>query len=369
MPETEMRVTEEEYGSHHELLLDGQSVSGLSVIDRTMRIGASPVHMGGIGGVWTDRAHRNKGYARQVLEHSNVWMEAHDYDCATLFGIPDFYPKFGYAVCLPDCRVEVRTRNAERAALTLTARPFTPEDLPALREIYAENNADLSGSMVRGDKTSFFRKGSDYEGKPEGFVFADSAGAIQAYAGRDKSEDHVTIFEVGARRPEYYGDIARWAADRAVELRVEHVTFCLPPDHLCAARLSLYGAKQTLRFARSGEGMGRLLNLSRFLEKTLPEWTRRASATQGLAPGTALRLETDIGGATLRWTGEAVSLEAAQPSATVRLPQWRLMQLAMGYYGAELAFSFPEVQAEGDLSLFRALFPRRLPYMWRADHF
>ena len=54
-------------------------------------------------------------------------MTQEGFDCAILFGIPDFYDKFGYAVCLPECRTEMRTRDAERADATLTARPYTPD--------------------------------------------------------------------------------------------------------------------------------------------------------------------------------------------------------------------------------------------------
>jgi predicted acetyltransferase len=370
MPDIEIRATARDHGTQHELLIDGKYASGLGIVDLVMRIGEATVRMGGIAGVHTDRAHRNKGLARRVLEHSNAWMEANAYDCAILFGIPDFYHKFGYAVCLVESKVEVRTRSAERAPTTLAVRAFTPDDLPAVQGIYAANNADLTGSVVRSDKTHWFSKGSTYEADVEAFVFTDSANQVVAYASRDKSNEEVVIGEVGARCPEYYADIVRWAADHAIELRVETIRFYLPPDSLCVAYLSQYGVRQTLIFPRNGEGMGRIIHLQRFMEKTLPEWTRRADAAHTVTPGAALRLETDIGSVTLRRTENALVLaEDAKPTGRVRLPQWRLMQLAMGYYSADLASAFPEVQAEGDLSLFHALFPRRLPYIWRTDHF
>jgi hypothetical protein len=370
MADGEIRVTAGDGSFSHALLLHGEAVSELAVVDLTMRIGIASVRMGGIAGVGTDDKHRKKGYARRVLENCNVWMEENGFDCALLFGIPDFYHKFGYAVCLPQCRVEVATRAAERASGSLGVRLFTPDDLPALRAIYAATNADLTGSIVRGEKTRWFRKGTRYRMPVEVFVFTGEAGAIVAYAVRDATEDAVNIGEVGALRPEYYADVARWAADRAVELRRERVRFFVPPDSACAVWLTQYGAEQKLSYPGNADGMGRLLRLNDFFTKTLPEWTRRARAAAPLPAGTSLRLETDLGGVTLRWTGDAVTLEAAaQASGSVRLPQWRLMQLAMGYYGAELTLSLPEVQADGDLLLLHTLFPRRLAFMWLADHF
>src|SRR5262249_49323551 len=146
----------------HELMLEGECVSSLAVVDLDMRIGAASVRMGGIAGVGTNNKHRRRGYARRLLENSTAWMTENGFDCAMLFGIPDFYDKFGYAVCLPACRFEVQTRDAERAPATLVRRPYAPEDPPAVQQIYAANNADLSGSIVRSEKTSWFGKGSDY---------------------------------------------------------------------------------------------------------------------------------------------------------------------------------------------------------------
>ena len=95
-----------------------------------------------------------------------------------------------------------------------------------------------------------------------------------------------------------------------------------------------------------------------------------AVTDDGEAPGADGLCETDIGALTLLWTGEAVEMgqgEAVQ--SVITLPQLRLMQLAMGYYGAETASALPDVRVTGERDLFCALFPRRLAYMWVSDHF
>src|SRR5688500_988060 len=103
----------------HELMVGGEAVSHLWVQHLRMRVGSAVVRMGGIAGVGTERAHRMKGLSRRVMENSTRWMEAEGFDCATLFGIRDFYDKFGYAPCMLVPRFEVRTRDAERAAASL----------------------------------------------------------------------------------------------------------------------------------------------------------------------------------------------------------------------------------------------------------
>jgi predicted acetyltransferase len=370
MPTEEIRVTPQDWGIHHQLMVDDEEVSNLFVVDRQMRIGAATVRMGGIAGVGTGNKHRKRGYASRVLENSTAWMTENGFDCAMLFGIPDFYHRFGYAVCLPDARYELRTRDAETAHSTLEVRPFVPEDREAILDIYAANCADLTGSIARSAQTTLFPKGSTWESKVEAVVFTDGAGAIQAYAARDLDHDWLRVCEVGVRDLRYAADVARWAADRAVEGRYERVTFLLPPDTPLGAHLAQYGAEQKIRFYRRSDGMGRLLNLESFFAKTSAVWTNRVLRADGVLAGDALRLETDIGGITLVWTGETIEFGTGEAvESVVTLPQHRLMQSAMGYYSGDNVLAFPEVRANGDPALFRALFPRRLPYMWVTDHF
>jgi predicted acetyltransferase len=369
-PDAEMtiRVTPDEKNFHHELRCGEETVSELWVVNLTMRIGVAEVRMGGIAGVGTPQQHRNKGYSRRCLENSNPWMTEEGFDCATLFGISDYYDKFGYAPCLASNTWTLPTRDAERAELHLNARPMEESDLPTLHDLYAQNNTALTGSIVRNDRVKWPQKGSWYGTPSETFLFTNSAGEAVAYATRDKANDRARIIEVGASDPIHYPSILRWAADYAVACRCENIGFLLPTDHPCAQTLTRYGVKLETHFPRNGAGMGRLLRLESFFEKTLPEWTRRAQATTN--PGSSLRLETDIGNITLEWTGDAVALSSQSSVAgTVQLPQYRLMQLAMGYHSADFAPCLPGVTTSGDLTLFQTLFPRRSPYMWVADHF
>lgn len=366
----------ETHGFRHELQVQGETVSSLLVADYTMRIGATGVPMGGIVSVGTKEGYRNRGYSRRVVEHALAWMPANGFNVSILFGIDNYYHKYGYAVCLPECRIEVRTRDAERAESPLTTRPVTEEDRPALHAIYADNYSGLTGSFVRSDHYHWFRKGSNYFVPVEAVVFLDASGDVSAYAVRDASEEHVTVCEVGIRRPEDAAAIVRWAAECAIAIRRETVAFLVPPDGLFADALAVYESKQTLTYPRNGAGgghilgMGRLLRLAPFLERMASEWTRRAHATSGLDAGTTLRLETDIGSARLRWTEEKIVVDDGERGdGCIQLPQWRLMQSTMGYHSPELILSFPEVTVQGDARLFSALFPRRPGYLWKTDQF
>src|SRR5215212_7451757 len=83
------------------LQLDGRQVSRVVIVPMLMRIGAAVVRMDGIGGVGTEEAYRNRGYSRRVMERCVEKMRAGDAALAMLYGIPDFYPKYGFATTGP----------------------------------------------------------------------------------------------------------------------------------------------------------------------------------------------------------------------------------------------------------------------------
>lgn len=76
-------------------------LSRLGLREYQMRFGAAQLKMGGICRVGTKEEHRNKGYSRRVMDHTIVFMSENGFDVSMLFGIPNFYHKFGIEVWFP----------------------------------------------------------------------------------------------------------------------------------------------------------------------------------------------------------------------------------------------------------------------------
>src|SRR5437867_873767 len=91
-----------------DLMIDGGSISRLWIVPFRIRIGAAAVRMEGIGGVGTDDEYRNRGYSRRVLEATVERMLAGEAAVSMLYGIANFYPKFGYATAGPDHLLSLR---------------------------------------------------------------------------------------------------------------------------------------------------------------------------------------------------------------------------------------------------------------------
>src|SRR3954447_25360591 len=100
---TQITVTEHPSGESEVILqLDGKQISRTVIIPMFMRVGAAVLRMDGIGGVGTDEEYRNRGYSRRVLERCVELMRAGDASFSTLYGITDYYPKFGFAMAGPE---------------------------------------------------------------------------------------------------------------------------------------------------------------------------------------------------------------------------------------------------------------------------
>jgi predicted acetyltransferase len=137
-----------DHGWKVEIVKDDQSISRLWIVDRQMRIGRCPVYTGGIAGVGTNPEFRNQGLSRRVLEASVELMRRENYDASFLFGIRDFYHKFGFGTCMPERLLHLDTRDAERAEKSLAMRSMRRSDFAQIARLYNRDNAERTASAT-----------------------------------------------------------------------------------------------------------------------------------------------------------------------------------------------------------------------------
>ncbi|MDP6042033.1 MAG: GNAT family N-acetyltransferase, partial [Candidatus Latescibacteria bacterium] len=131
------------------LALSDTVVSGAGIVKKQMQIGSAVVKMGGIAGVWTDDDHRMKGYASQAMWESIALMEQKHCDMSILFGIADFYHRYGYAVAFASQSMQVATAQLLKLNGSLRARTGRKADLAVMRQLYRRYNAGRSGMDAR----------------------------------------------------------------------------------------------------------------------------------------------------------------------------------------------------------------------------
>jgi predicted acetyltransferase len=345
----------------------------MSVHGMPMRIGSVEVRMGGIGGVWTDKDHRKKGYASIVMSDGVAWMREQGYDLSVLFGIGDFYWRWGFITTLAAPFIEVKTRHAEAASRTCRARKYRDSDLGDYLRIYNRENRTRTASIVR-RKSSWIalRKGLNWGQRPEAFVYTKARKPV-GVAAYSLAADMVACVDLCARSPEAFGGVLRHAADLAIERRVEKIAFHIPVDCAFAEFCREQGCEIAVNVPRVAGGMARIINQGQTFEKIAPELSRRLAASRLHAWNGTIAVKTDLDTTPLAVRRGKVSLAkgGGRASVTLACPQERLTQLLFGFQSVRFCLAHTKTQARGRgaADVLAALFPRGEPFMWVPDHF
>jgi predicted acetyltransferase len=400
---------------------DGQQVSRTVIVPMLMRIGAAVVRMDGIGGVETEEEYRNRGYSRRLNELAVEKMRAGDAALSTLFGIQDFYPKFGFATVGPEYSVTLPLEDPASAPELPSGwrfRPFEVDDLPAVKRIYHTNTKRAVGALVRhdaGDESEETQRLAHSSapaqrigrrawnrlerlttdaGKDSCHVLLDEAGAIRAYAWisrggwwidfryRDAPETF-HIGEVMATDP-VAADVVltacrRWATQRPGDERgspgigsgFQQIEMAIPPDNAVALAATYEGGSFHASHTRNGEFMGRVLDVGRLLHQLRPELAARIGAARIEYSG-QLVVRTDEGEASLSITPDGVSVGNGSGEAVleVEIPQAMLARLCLGAFETrDVLARLPNPPSREAGTLLEALFPKRTPHIYPVDRF
>lgn len=240
---------------------NGETASRLYVVPFRQRIGSAWVRMGGIAGVNTPPKHREKGYARQLLRTAVEWLTGQGYDWSGLFGIGDFYHKYGYLSALSETWVSVPVRWAERAPLHHSMRLMTAEDVPGVLDVYDAANAARTGTVER-DRSKWrgFTKGTAWGVIQQAEVVLQGD-AIAGYVVYDRYAEGVNVAEAAAVSLPAYESILARLAQLAVERRAERLRAYCPADHPFTRLCARYGCDVTVHYPYHRQGMWRILNL------------------------------------------------------------------------------------------------------------
>ena len=128
-------------------------VSTLRVWERRMRVGASLVTMGGIGGVGTHPKYRGVGYASALMRDTIDYLRTTGCDISALFTIiPEaFYRRLGWtSLPLHGFHVPCDSTTDMKRLSDWEISTFDPEaDLDAVARLYDLGNTEQSGTIAR----------------------------------------------------------------------------------------------------------------------------------------------------------------------------------------------------------------------------
>lgn len=347
---------------------DDDNASRLWIVEKTMRIGNAKVRFGGIAGVGTKEEHRMKGYASVVLEASTKLMQDRGYDMGMLFGIRNFYHRFGYGVVFPISRLFVKTENLLQAKEVLRVRAMKKADGVFVGKLYNRLNATRTATVIRPAKWSYFEMSPQFKKPGQAIVIEDTTGRIQGYATWVIRDEQMLVSEIAGTGMVVFETLAKALGKRAKRANVAEVIFDLPADEPFIDFCASYGCERRIVHPLNSDAMGRIIHLRPLMEKLVPEFENRL-ARAGVSGRDVLGLETDIGTVGLHLAkGQVLVDDGGKPN--VIMPQLILTQLVMGYRNIDDVVGAAGVKITPKaLPLLRILFPKRDAYMWWSDRF
>ena len=340
----------------------------LRLTTETVRLGEARLKTGGLGWITTAAHHRQKGVCRALMLDTFKYMQAHNYHVAMLFGIPNFYHRFGFATALFDYTITMDLEDASTVGRgPLRAREAKPGDIPIVQKIHNANDADVSCSLLR----SSAHLTNKWDHRCKGMrVLTNDKGKVVGYFIARKKGDQLAVEEVGVSDEIVCDAVLGACAQRAAEETVGHIQFMTPPSHPFARFLLQFKTTHHMHVVRDSGGMMAFVNLEEALESLIPEWESLLVRSSLFDRRVEITLIVDGVHYRVRASRGTVDVTPYAGISKVSLSSADLMHLVTGYLYVEdiLAKRRRLITAEAR-SLLDVLFPKRDPYVWQFDRF
>ena len=355
-----LRLPKSEWRDHRVVVDDGKVVAFLRVVPRDIYVGRALLRVGGIGGVCTDPSARKKGYASTLMNDATEFMRRDGYDFALLYGIPNFYHKFGYEVVMSRYFLTIPQSDIPDPTAPTARASVTKKDLPALLRLYNAQARFRDGNVLR--KKMWLRKNS--------FKITGPRGRIDAYATWSSQDGSLIVLDAAARDAEA-GRVLLSAVKRVAWTHgIDHVNVRFPFGYpLTDAVRPLNCTLTRVNTFRKG-CMGRVLNLETLARRMRPEWHRLISLSEVLNQSGGLAVQIGDEVLTISFSKGRVTTSVGRGRASSKMPQEKFSQLLFGYApAAEVARADGVRILPRDLRLFEILFPERTSFLFPTDEF
>lgn len=344
----------------------GELLGALRLTTDTVRIGEARLKMGGLGWVATAPRHRRKGVCRRIIEDSIRYMRANGYHISMLFGIPNFYHRFGYVSTLADYSVLVDTFEALTFENPFKASLATPAEVGVIQRIHNANDANSACSLVR----TVAHMHNKWGRWGEWILLKDDQGKPVAYLVEQENGDCLDIVEAGVGEMRVCAAVVRHAGVVAESKGVTRIRFCVPPPSPIARFLSHFRSIHETRIDRDAGGMMAFINVGETLESMIPEWESLLSRSAARELRTEFTLVVNGAVFRIRANRGAVDVSTSPGASKIGLKSGDLMHLVTGYRYPNDVLDERRCLVAGDARiLFSTLFPKRHPFVWRFDRF
>ena len=373
----ERRVTSDPDGafvSNRVLAIDGTIVSALRIYDRMVRIGRSLVRCAGVGDVATAPEYQGQGHGSRLLRSTVESLPKEAFDIAWLTGRPEFYSRFGWHTFNERC-FELNCivpPEIENPSCTIRSVEFS-DVYEEVRGLYDRFNETRSCTVDRSSEywAWLLRYRTSWHNDRSLLLGAYREDRLVGYLLLDQDATEWRILEVACLPPDN-GEVAALiaAAGRmAIEADVQRYRGLVPYDDTSLMNLKQAGVSVRLLddVPVFGNVMIQIFNLSRFLQKIVPELESKLHQTwQGSIAFTTERGDRAV----LIVQGNRIGV-GEEPKADVEivLSSEDLVHLFLGNRSfQEIRRISPTSLPNHTVSLLATLFPRAYPVYWGTDY-
>jgi predicted acetyltransferase len=347
-------------------LIDGRVVAALRLTTETLQIGEARLKMGGIGWVVTAADCRRRGLASRLLRDTMTLMRAHRYHVSMLFGIPNFYHKFGYATSIVDHSVSLDTTEALCCDNPFSVHRAKPGDIPAMVKLHQRGESQIACTLIR--NSSHVR--NKWTRFSEWFVLRDDRGKVVAYFLVGRNNNTLCIEEAGLEEFGLAAAVIASVAEIADRESLAHIRFFLPPPHDLSRYLQQFRATFEARRDRNAGGMLAFVDVGETLESMIPEWESRIADSPACDARTELTLVLNHDSFRIRVNRGAVDVAAMPGRNKLTVTNEELIHLITGYRSIFDLLEVARTVITRDARLLAsAIFPSRHPFVWKFDQF
>ena len=351
-------------------------ISTLRVWERRIRVGASFVTMGGIGGVCTHPKYRGVGYASALMRDTIDYLRMTGCDIGALFTIipAAFYRRLGWTTLpLHGFLVPCNSTTSAECPSECEISTFNPEaDLDAVARLYDLINAQQSGTIAR--TRAYWDMAPCRIRGVLPTVVARQNGRIGGYLNYEIHEKTAEVREVGyiPNNPEVLDALVFHFLKACEAQAVEKIEGTFSPQHPFIERLTA-GCNGRLTPTTDTAMMLYAVDLPVLLRRLVVGWESRIADAEDTFPPLTVKLPAlNSQQAALRHNADGTLQIVPEDADTVDLEVdlteadfWQLLFGEIGWerVGSEASVS-PEVSA-----FLKILFPKRNVIFWSPDRY
>lgn len=353
---------------HNRMLWVGDQLAAcLTLYSYTLRLGEARLKMGGVAHVATAPDFQKQGYAAKLMENTMAYMKEEGYDVSVLFGIADFYHRWGYTFVFPEHSIQIEVEEALACSQEAgRERQMKPGDLNSIQQIHLHNDATTAASIIRFAPHYNTR----WDQWKNARVLLDDHGKVVAYhLGKFQGAEY-QVTEAGVIDGSWTGPLLHACAAYAQDSFVPALQFYLPPLHPLSKSFLLLQSDHKTHISRNCHGMMTVINVDNTLKAMKKEWERalQHKTPQELSGEVTLLIDKEAW--RIRCAEGTIDIARQTGKNKLSLNMQELTQLLVGYRHLDelLASGRPPLPLSSR-TLLDLLFPKRFPYIWTLDRF